>query len=73
MTLSILQSNQERFIVASKKPRKKKATSNTSTLTLAPKQQMSVMDYMIENNLNLKDALEEMVAKGIVITIQKKD
>lgn len=72
MTLSILQSNQERFIVASKKPRKKKATGNTSTLTLAPKQQMSVMDYMIENNLNLKDALEEMVAKGIEIVAQKK-
>lgn len=72
MTFSILQSNQERFIVASKKPRKKKATGNTSTLTLAPKQQMSVMDYMIENNLNLKDALEEMVAKGIEIVAQKK-
>lgn len=57
--------------MASKKPRKKKATSNTSALTLPPKQQMSVMDYMIENNLNLKDALEEMVAKGIEIVAPK--
>lgn len=72
MTFSILQSNQERFIVASKKPRKKKATGNTSTVALTPKQQMSVMDYMIENNLNLKDALAEMVAKGIEIVAQKK-